>query len=60
MYGEKDLAGKKVLISSTGEKMNNIGKAVINKDGKMSTELIKDYDKKDKEIEAYIEELKKN
>ena len=45
----KNAKGEEVLLSQTGTKLANLGKLVITKDGKFSTELIssKDYAKKD-------------
>ena len=50
--------GNNVLISSTGSMFENIGQLVITSKGNISTGLITSYDKKDKDMEAYIEALK--
>lgn len=50
--------GEEVLLASTGTKLSNIGKLVIEEDGALSTELIADYPEKDDEMAAYIENIK--
>lgn len=54
--GEKvqDQAGEDVLLTSTGTKMENIGKMVISADGEITTELVRDYTVVDPETDAYI------
>ena len=49
--------GEPVLLTSTGEKLANIGKLTISADGTISTELISEYDKKDAEMTAWLENL---
>ncbi|MFU0826273.1 MAG: Metallophosphatase [Lachnoclostridium sp.] len=52
--------GEKVIVSSTGSKFANIGKLLITKKGKISTQLVslKDYTKKDEAVSSYIESIK--
>lgn len=47
--------GEDVLLSSTGTKLANIGKLVIRKDGKITTELVGGYSEADTECDSYIE-----
>lgn len=57
----KNEKGEKVTISSTGEKMSNIGQLVITKEGKITTKLIpinEDNHFKNEEIGDYISTLK--
>ena len=53
--------GKTVLYSQTGAHFDNIGVLTITPEGKVSTELVdvRSYGKKDPEVEAVIEKLKK-
>lgn len=53
-----DKNGKEVLLSQTGTKFQNFGKLVINKEGKLSTELISSFDKKDEKVSLLISEIK--
>ena len=52
----KSKDGKDVILSSTGTKLNNLGKLTISADGKITSELIsaKDYTKKDEHITEFI------
>jgi 2',3'-cyclic-nucleotide 2'-phosphodiesterase (5'-nucleotidase family) len=58
----KNKEGKEVIVSSTGTKFDNIGKLLITKKGKISTELIslKDYTKTDDSVKNYIADVKKS
>ena len=51
--------GKAVILSSTGDKLRNLGRLVIKADGTMTTSLIAaaDYTKKDEAMDAYIESI---
>lgn len=51
-------SGEEVLLASTGTKLSNIGKLVIEEDGDLTSELISEYGEKDAEIVAYIESIK--
>lgn len=55
----KNKDGKDVIISSTGTKLENLGKLTIKADGGIETELIplSTYPKTDSETEAYIEQI---
>ena len=55
----KNEAGKKVIVSQTGTKFDNIGKLVITKDGKISTELVSldTYTAQDEEVAALVEKV---
>lgn len=55
----KNAEGKEVLISQTGTKLATLGKLVITKDGKFTTELIesKDYTKKDEAVDKVVTEI---
>ena len=52
--------GKAVILSSTGDKLRNLGRLVIKADGTMTTSLIAaaDYTKQDVAMDAYIAEIK--
>lgn len=56
----KNKDGKKVTVSQTGTKVENIGKLIIAKDGTISTQLVstKDYTETDKGISSYIATIK--
>ncbi len=56
----KNEAGKDVIVSQTGTKFANIGKLVITKDGKISTQLIpiENYTAQDEEVVALVTEIK--
>lgn len=49
--------GETVLLSSTGTKLEAIGKLTISQDG-ISTELITNYEEKDPVIEAFVNDIK--
>lgn len=57
---EKNKNGEDVLLTTTGTKMDNIGKLTITADGKITTELISDYTAKDAEFTAYLDTIKAN
>ena len=56
----KNKEGKDVILSSTGDKLRNLGRLVIKADGTMTTSLIAaaDYTKKDVAMDVYIAEIK--
>ncbi|MCH3906784.1 MAG: bifunctional metallophosphatase/5'-nucleotidase [Sphaerochaeta sp.] len=56
VYKNKD--GGNVLLSSTGTKLNNIGKLVITSGGDITTSLIGEYPDKDPEMAAFVKEIK--
>jgi 2',3'-cyclic-nucleotide 2'-phosphodiesterase (5'-nucleotidase family) len=51
--------GKEVLLTSTGTKLNNIGKLTIAADGKMMTELVKGVTDVDAETDTFIKDIQK-
>ena len=50
----KDKDGKTVLLTSTGTKLENIGKLVLKADGTVTTELVSDYTKKDSTVDTFV------
>lgn len=54
----KDKAGNRVLLTSTGTRLENIGMLYLTKDGSMSTGLVKGYAQKDAAVETYINNIK--
>ncbi len=50
--------GQKVLLSSTGTKLANIGRLMITAQGQLSVGLISEYTEKDAAITAYLEGIK--
>lgn len=52
----KNKNGEEVPLSSTGTKLNNIGKLVIT-DGAITTELISDYTAKDDTTDAFVKDI---
>lgn len=50
----EDQNGEDVLLSSTGTKLEQIGKLVITGEGEITTELISDYTETDSETEQFI------
>lgn len=54
MQGEivKDKAGKKVVLTQTGSYLDAVGMMTIAKDGKISTQLLGDYEKEDEQVAA--------
>jgi len=55
---KKNKEGEEVLISSTGTKLSNIGQLVITANGTIMTGLISDYDQKEEETTAFIQNIK--
>lgn len=53
----KDEAGNWVLVSQTGSKYNSVGMLLLQENGSISTGLIKDYDEKDEEMTAFIDNI---
>ena len=51
-------AGEEVLLSSTGTKLDNVGKLLISKDGSISTELISGFSEQDEACSEMIESIK--
>lgn len=50
--------GEAVYIASTGTKLSAIGQLTITQNGLMTVGLITDYDKKDAEVEAFVNQIK--
>ncbi len=57
---EKNKDGEDVLLTSTGTRMDNVGKLTITAEGEIITELIADYAAKDAEFAAYLDTVKAN
>nr|MCR5762088.1 metallophosphatase [Treponema sp.] len=53
----KNKNGADVLLTSTGTKFASFGKLTISKDGKLSSQLINNYDKKDEATQNYIDAI---
>lgn len=55
----KNKDGKNVVLSSTGDKLQNLGRLVIKPDGKITTNLIaaKDYTKQDAAVDKYVKRI---
>ena len=53
----KNKDGKKVTLSSAGTKLNKIGELVISSDGKIKTDLVSKYNKKDSKVDSFIESI---
>ncbi len=53
--------GENVILSSTGDKLRNLGRLVIKADGTMSTSLIaaKEYTTQDENTDAYVKNIQK-
>ena len=49
--------GEDVLLSSTGEKLNNIGRLVLMQDGTAMVGYIEEYDQRDETIAAKVDEI---
>jgi len=49
--------GEPVLHTSTGTKFQSVGQLTITKDGEISTKLLTEYDRKDRETQEYIDKL---
>ncbi|MGN1405374.1 MAG: bifunctional metallophosphatase/5'-nucleotidase [Erysipelotrichaceae bacterium] len=54
----KNKDGEDVLLTSTGEKLNNIGYLEIAQDGSISSNLVDTYEEKDEAVTLKIEEIK--
>ena len=54
----KNSEGKRVLVASTGTKLNNIGQLTISPTGFITVGLISDYQEKDPEVDAFIQNIK--
>ena len=54
----KNKDGRNVILTQTGTQLKSIGKLTIDESGKISTELITDWEKKDESILAAIEREK--
>ena len=54
----KNKDGERVLLSSTGSRLQNIGLLCIEKDGNISTGLVSGYSEKDADITAMIADIK--
>lgn len=50
----QDAQGREVLLSSTGTKLENIGKLTIAEDGTLAAELVSGYTAADQETDAYV------
>ena len=53
----KDAEGNWVLVSQTGSKYNSVGMLLLEQNGSISTGLIKDYEEKDEEMTAFIDNI---
>lgn len=53
----EDADGNTVILSSTGTKLANIGKLTIAADGTITTELVSDYETKDADMQAFIDNV---
>ena len=53
----EDADGNTVILSSTGTKFENIGKLTIAADGTITTELVSDYETKDADMQAFIDNV---
>lgn len=56
----KNKDGNDVLLTSTGTKLQNIGKMTITPEGKISTELISGYTDIDPETDTYVKNIQAN
>lgn len=56
----RNLNGKEVLLTSCGTKFDNIGKLTINTEGKITSELVHNYTKKDPAVLEEMELIKKS
>lgn len=50
--------GDDVILSSTGTELNNIGQLTISSKGEITTTLVSDYSKKDKDTDSFIASIK--
>ena len=53
----EDAGGNTVILSSTGTALANIGKLTIAADGTITTELVSDYETKDADMQAFIDNV---
>ena len=53
----EDADGNTVILSSTGTTLANIGKLTIAADGTITTELVSDYETKDPDMQAFIDNV---
>ena len=53
----EDAGGNTVILSSTGTALANIGKLTIADDGTITTELVSDYETKDADMQAFIDNV---
>ncbi len=53
----EDADGNTVILSSTGTELANIGKLTIAADGTITTELVSDYETKDPDMQAFIDNV---
>ena len=53
----EDADGNTVILSSTGTELANIGKLTIADDGTITTELVSDYETKDPDMQAFIDNV---
>ena len=53
----EDADGNTVILSSTGTELANIGKLTIADDGTITTELVSDYETKDADMQAFIDNV---
>ena len=53
----EDADGNTVILSSTGTALANIGKLTIAADGTITTELVSDYETKDADMQAFIDNV---
>lgn len=54
----EDEAGEDVVLVATGTKLNNIGRLVITPEGGVYGGLVSQYEKKDGETDAFVQEVK--
>ncbi|MBQ9390257.1 MAG: bifunctional metallophosphatase/5'-nucleotidase [Synergistaceae bacterium] len=54
----KNADSKDVLVTQSGTKLNNVGKVTIAADGKITTELLNNFDGRDERIEKVVEDIK--
>lgn len=56
----KNKAGKDVVLTQTGSKLASIGRLVINKDGSITTDLIRGYKKQDADTLSFVTDIEKS
>lgn len=57
---ETNKNSEKVFLSSTGTKLDNIGRLTISSSGEITVGLISDYSEKDAETETFVNNIKKS